>query len=399
MIVEVRGVNFRNKGAELMLHAVLQEARAPAGETLRFALHERGGTPAQRASLGLETVRWKHASRLPLAAAVHNRLPSWMPVGWRRARSLVAPEEIDVVLDGSGFAYGDPWGARKSEVPADYYERLKRQGARIVLLPQQLGPFEDREVRRHFARILELADLVYARDPISLENARSISPGAPIRQAPDFTPAVAGRVPRYFEGIENGACLVPNQQMVAKGSPDAAAAYRGFLATAARELLALGLNLHLLIHDDSPGDVELAEGVRTDLGVDVPIVREPDPLAVKGILSRCHVTVGSRFHGLVSALSYGVPSLGTGWSHKYRMLFEDFGCADCLVDPAWPAERIGERIRAIAGGEERERIISSLRAGRERYLEESARMWSEVNGVIAGAAGAGVPESVGGNGR
>ena len=399
MIVEIRGVNFRNKGAELMLHAVLQQARAPEGEPIRFALHERGGTEAQRRSLGLDTVRWKSASRLPLAAAVHNRLPGWMPEGMRRARRLVAPEEIDVVLDASGFAYGDPWGARKSEVPADYYEGLKRRGTRIVLLPQQLGPFADAEVRRHFARILDLADLVFARDPISLDNARAIAPEAPIRQAPDFTPGVEGRVPGYFAQVERAACLVPNQQMVAKGSPEASGAYRGFLATAAREMLELGLNLHLLIHDDSPGDVVLAEGVCADLGIDVPIIREPDPLVVKGILSRCHVTVGSRFHGLVSALSYGVPSLGTGWSHKYRMLFEDFGCPACLVDPAWPAERIRERIRAIAGGNERERVIEGLRLGRERYLGETERMWSAVNGVIAEAAGTGAPAAVGGHDR
>lgn len=386
MIVEVRGVNFRNKGAELMLHAVLQQARPPEEDSIRFALHERGGTEAQRRSLGLDTIRWKSASRVPLAAEVHNRLSGWMPEGMRRARRLVAPEEVDVVLDASGFAYGDPWGAWKSEATADYYARLRRRGTRIVLLPQQLGPFEDGEVRRHFERILAQVDLVFARDPISLENVRTLAPTAELRQSPDFTLTVEGRVPAYFESVARPACIVPNQQMIARGDADSARAYGGFLAIGARELAARRYATHLLIHDDSQGDVELAEAVRRDTGMDLPILREPDPAVVKGILSRCEVTIGSRFHGLVSALSYGVPSLGTGWSHKYRMLFEDFGCPDCLVDPAWPEDRILERIGAVTEEASRARIREGLAKGRKRYLDATADMWERVNRVLAGAA-------------
>ncbi len=78
-----------------------------------------------------------------------------------------------------------------------------------------------------------------------------------------------------------------------------------------------------LVHE-SRNDRAIAERVSARLG-GVPIVEESDPLAIKGILGACKASVGSRFHGLVSALSQGVPALAVGWSHKYRMLFRDYG--------------------------------------------------------------------------
>ena len=45
----------------------------------------------------------------------------------------------------------------------------------------------------------------------------------------------------------------------------------------------------------------------------------------KAVIARAKLVVSSRFHGVVSGLVEGVPTLSTSWSHKYDELLKEHG--------------------------------------------------------------------------
>ncbi len=119
------------------------------------------------------------------------------------------------------------------------------------------------------------------------------------------------------------------------------------------------------------------------------MIRESDPLRVKGILGACEGTIGSRYHGLVSALSQGVPSLGAGWSHKYLALFEDYGFPEGLLDVTEGAEtfrKLDMILEPASGAGIRETIKEH--SARQKRL--SMRMWEDVFAIIGGDRETGV---------
>src|SRR5690606_17843396 len=98
MIIELRGVEFVNKGAELMLQAILQEVRREIPEA-KFAMEVTGRAPLAKLKendiLIKSNVKRKGFNFEPLFNILPNNL--------LRSIGLVNESEINVVLDGSGF--------------------------------------------------------------------------------------------------------------------------------------------------------------------------------------------------------------------------------------------------------------------------------------------------------
>lgn len=88
----------------------------------------------------------------------------------------------------------------------------------------------------------------------------------------------------------------------------------------------------LLLNHEGAEDKHLCEQIAEVIGESVEIADGLGAVEIKALLGRCQAVVSSRFHGCVSALSQGVPCLATSWSHKYEMLFEEYGLADNILD-------------------------------------------------------------------
>jgi len=169
--------------------------------------------------------------------------------------------------------------------------------------------------------------------------------------------------------------------MIDKTSRKESGAYLPFMIESAKYLISKGVSIFILVHEGD-NDLVLAKEINNAVGRGVPIVCEGDPLKIKGILGRCDGTIGSRFHGLVSALSQGVPSLSTGWSHKYQMLFEDYDFAEGVIDIMCSNQELHKKIDLIIDEVSHEKIKSKITLRGDILKDETKIMWQEVINVI-----------------
>ena len=377
MLVEISKTGFVNKGAELMLHAILQQLaeHVPEAAVAMAPGGLRASSFQKRARLGLYQKAW-----LWKAGVNWGGLAGLLPSLVRQMYGIVLDREVDIVLDAAGFSYSDQWGGKTVHELARSARRWRRQGTRVILLPQAFGPFGTAQIRSELKDAIENIDLVFARDDTSYAHlVGAVGEQPKIRLAPDFTNLLAGTAP-VNDWMREKICVVPNSRMIDKTDGGTASGYAPFLARCIRMLQERGRGSFLLVHEGE-GDFKLAQRI-SELAGGVEIVREHDPLRIKGILGASFASVGSRFHGLVSAMSQGVPSLGTGWSHKYRSLFEDYGVGDLLIDVRASDEELDAALDKIVGDEDRADVVAVLKHRGAQLKGQSAQMWDDVFELI-----------------
>lgn len=380
MIIELRGVNFINKGAELMLYAVLQ--RYKASNNVKVVANLRCGSFKQRTEAGLDNLAWIDIARAPFVSKVIDHFFGLVPQKTRRSFSIFRDNEVDAVLDASGFAFSDQRGIYPSINMAKWTKRWKSQGKKVILLPQAFGPFENKIIRNSVLKIMENADLVFARDKVSYNYLTDIHGASDrLKLAPDFTNLVVGQMPDYWDISKRMVCIIPNYRMIDKTPDNVKASYIPFLEICSRYLLDQGITPFVLIHETNQ-DYQLAEELQKRLNKELLIIREDNPLYVKGIISSCFAVISSRFHGLVNSLSQGVPCLATGWSHKYQMLLEDYQCPECVVSTPSKSDEIIDKISMIISEPTRTQIINQLQSSGSTLKRLSMDMWTEVEKEI-----------------
>ncbi len=373
MIIEIRKTGFQNKGAELMLHAVIQQVREKFPDAKLTMAPITGGssdTFEKMASLKLypKAFFWRYGFDF-------GRLASIIPKKLRQLYGIVLTEDIDVILDAAGFSYSDQWGANSSRELASSSKIWKREGAKLILLPQAFGPFEDLRVRKYIKEWVANASLIFAREEDSYNHLTAVvGPLEKIQVSPDFTNLVSGSLPPNYDPSNKRIAIIPNYRMLDKTSSADSARYLPLLILIVKYILDQGGSPFVLVHE-SGKDMVLAEKICESVG-EIPIVSESNPLHIKGIIGLCDATIGSRFHGLVSALSQGVPSLATGWSHKYRRLFDDYGFPEGMIDVKASDEEVCRKLDLVISPHIAYEIREKLNLKSELLKQRTKNMWS-----------------------
>ncbi len=399
MLVEIHGAGFRNKGAELMLATTVHELRRRV-PGLDAAIDPTYGPFTERARLGLLQM---------LPARSHVGTPGFarrffvqrLFSACRGARVLSAlgtpPDLYGGVpigavrgfVDIAGFAYSDEWGSRPTRDLASLAEYFRARSVPVILLPQAFGPFRHDDTRASMQRVLECATLVYARDQQSLEYLGELGASrARVALAPDITLFYSGEPSPAATGAEPYACVVPNMRVLDRGRKGWGDRYLADFVQIARRLAQQGLAVRVVVHDASGEDAALARRCVEDAAQPaVRLVEERSPLALKRLLGGSMLVVGSRYHSLVAALSQQVPAVAVGWSHKYEMLFRDFGLQDFVFTSAdEPVDVLLERVTTLIDPAANAAYRREIGRRLDAFRIANTTMWDEVTAVLTGCA-------------
>lgn len=381
MIIEIDGVEFNNKGAELMLLTILQEISKRIPEA-RFVMRPRNDRPFfNRSKLGLYQKLEYRKYGVDWGAILGSFLPNEFKIHY----GMIMEKDIDVLLDASGLGYSSKWGITPVKNASIKFSKMKKNGTKIIMLPQAFGPFDRDEYKKYLKRIIKNADLVFAREEKSKEILiEAVGEDPKIKVYPDFTNLLMADENLDIGDFSpvNKFCIIPNYRMIDKTDAKISDNYIFFMKTLIKSIIDKNEKVFILIHEGEK-DLQLAKQIKSTINeTDIDIIVKEDPIEIKKIISKSKGVVSSRYHGLVSGLSTGVPSLATGWNHKYKYLFKDYDFEEGMMDVLMPIEKIRNKLNALCD-DKNHKILKNKLLKKSSYLKlKSNEMFDKVIDVI-----------------
>ncbi len=377
MIVVIHGVGTHNKGAELMLYAVLQEIERKDPKAIVY-LH------TSMIAEGLEGIKTNLQLReLPyskiIRAASKTRLTGILNrigIYSRLLNNVLPVRNADYFLDASGLHFSDKTNIDNfllkywQQTLKSYYN----QGTKIIFLPQQFGPIEKSNTQKAVAALDKYATLLMPRDEQShkiISNA--VTAKEKIIPYKDFTSLVEGIVPPKYNHLKDAVCIIPNSQMYNKGAIGKDK-YIEFINGLNKSICQKGYKTFLLDHAN---DRALLQECIKIMNNKPEIVSGLNALEVKGLISQSYACISSRFHGAASALNEGIPCLVTSWSHKYEELLKEYNMSNSVLDIN-NLEECKQKIERLLDKENNHKTRQSLLEQKGKNLSQAKQMWSEI---------------------
>lgn len=379
MKIVLSGIETNNKGAELMLYAILQEIekRFPMAKVFVPINSIKQGLGYIKTNLSLSF--YPNMNFINLSKKM--RIPSVL----RHLRLPCGPfddsypiKNADYFIDASGYLFTDYWQLSNYSI-LFLEEQLRgywKQGTKIIYLPQAFGPIE-KSVTKKLIHVLDTyANILMPRDKISKNFLlKETINKSKIYMYPDFTTNVKGYIPDRYKHLINGICIIPNSRMIDRGGISKSL-YIKMISYIADYTEKLGYKTFLLNHEGD-ADEKLAFECGLSLNNKIDVVSGLNGLEVKGLISSSYLCISSRFHGVASALSSCIPCLATSWSHKYEELFNEYDMSDSLLDLTETNECIN-KVLSYIDKNNNDMIRKSLENNIGRIQQKNIEMWNLV---------------------
>jgi len=365
LLVEIKGVQFRNKGAYLMLLATLQGLQQ-ISRPFQLVLSPGPNLPyLERAKLGA----WQKLS----FRRKHLDLTPWFGTLPKALLNLF--RRYGLVTEA-----GDQWPLQFLQNTAREVVRYHKAGKPFIFMPQAFGPFNNSASKAAMRDIINHATAIFVRDEVSLAYLRQCQMTLPahVYLTADFT--IGLKVTPSLRPAQPYVVLIPNHKVVSKFNHANAAelqqSYVESFAKAATYLMAQGFTVVLVNHEGKE-DALICQEIAALSQCSTRQI--DDPLALKQFIGSATLVISSRFHGAINALSQAVPCIATSWSHKYQQMMTDFGVSDFCIEQLTPENLIAKIMQLQ---QEQEAIVDKLAESSRRLSQQNAAMWQQLDKLL-----------------
>ena len=251
----------------------------------------------------------------------------------RRHRELKALQaairDCDLVAEvAGGDSFSDIYGCPRLTQICRAHRRFRHRP--LIFLPQTIGPFASAAARRPAGASLEQASVVFARDPLSREEAARYVPADRIATSLDmaFFMGYAPRASAPGRSVAlNPSGLLYRGGYTGNNQFGLKADYPVLLESIIEQLLAEGCEVTLLAHVLRGPEYHVEDDYRVCrlLQQKYPACRLApyfySPVEAKSFISGFDFVIASRMHCCIAAYSSGVPVYPLSYSRKFEGLF------------------------------------------------------------------------------
>lgn len=208
-------------------------------------------------------------------------------------------------------------------------------GARLVIMPQTLGPFTDKEMRNIANNILKYADWIYVRDN-KFENELN-EMGLKYKRERDLSAFMSPepwniRIEPDSIGLNVSGLAYSNNFRTLSGKFDN---YPILIERIIENFQKKGKTIYLIPHsynytfpeyanDDLVACKEVYQSIKEKRGIRI-IEEDLTAPQIKYVISKMSFFVGTRMHANFAAIYTGVPVFGLAYSYKFVGAFEANG--------------------------------------------------------------------------
>ncbi|MBQ7674700.1 MAG: polysaccharide pyruvyl transferase family protein [Alphaproteobacteria bacterium] len=274
-------------------------------------------------------------------------------------------EDIDMILDVSGFNLGKQWSKSAHELYLSRIKLAKKYNIPMFLMPQSFGPFDydaDMDgIKEEMAELLRYPQIIFAReksgydeliDTFTLNNVRLSNDlvlqndGIDLKNIFNKEPVID--IPKI---TKNEDCnnkivgIVPNAQCFNHGDKSHnLEIYRAIITQLLKE------DSDIVLFRHSKEDITICKMIkemfRDETRVNIE-EKEFSCIEYDKYVKQFSFIICSRFHGIVHAYRNGIPCIALGWAIKYASLTECVNQAEYSFDITAGKSNIKEIVEAV----------------------------------------------------